>query len=204
MFVNYAPPSYKLKGDDLDEITWKTLSGHLEPGDIMLRTYDHYLSSVLIPGYFKHGGIYAGEIQWDWAKLNSAWICDRPKHTVVHAIAEGVLIENCTNFFRTDHLVVLRPNIPKEKRLQAAHKALAHIGTKYDFLFESGDEAIYCTELVALAYEGLFNFNSSIQGWWPMQRSATVADDVFTTQNQEIIFHSSETEKFKIWEQRPR
>jgi len=178
MWVMYSPPSYKVKGDDLYHLTMMVAKEKLEPGDILLRAYDRYFSSFFIPGEFKHAGIYVGNVAWNWGELNPKWEDATPKHTVVHSISEGVLPENVINFFRTDHLVIVRPNIPKELRLEAAKKAMGFVGTPYDFNFKKGDNEIYCTELAALSYKGLMDFEMKTRGFGPFKRESIIADDI--------------------------
>lgn len=106
LFVVYDPGSYRVKGEDMREVM-----GKVRPGDILVRRYDQYLDGYFIPGYFSHVGMYLGKVgDEDLAHV-------RPEHrqhlrvgegVVLHALAEGVLMEDLLNFCRCDGLLVLR------------------------------------------------------------------------------------------------
>lgn len=115
-FLVYDPGSYQVKGDDV-----RALLGVLQPGDILLRSYSNYLDGKFIPGKFSHAGLYCGAVREDDRALvgtrqRSRGARDEAQsalfHTgeqmVVHAMAEGVFIEDVLTFSRCDQLVVLR------------------------------------------------------------------------------------------------
>jgi cell wall-associated NlpC family hydrolase len=115
-FLVYDPGSYQVKGDDV-----RALIEVLQPGDILLRAYTNYLDGKFIPGKFSHAGIYCGAVHEDDRALvgtrqRSRGVRDQAQselfHTgaqmVVHAMAEGVFIEDILTFSRCDQLVVLR------------------------------------------------------------------------------------------------
>lgn len=115
-FLVYDPGSYQVKGDDV-----RALLGVLQPGDILLRAYSNYLDGKFIPGKFSHAALYCGAIQDEDRALAGTRQRSRGAreeaqsalfHTgeqmVIHAMAEGVFIEDILTFSRCDQLVVLR------------------------------------------------------------------------------------------------
>ena len=86
MFIMfYGGVHYKIKGPNLRHIIET-----LKPGDILLRTYDNYLSSILIPGYWSHAAIYVGD------------------NKVIHVGGDGITIEDILTFIRCDDVAILR------------------------------------------------------------------------------------------------
>jgi hypothetical protein len=140
LFIVYDPGSYRVKGAHMREVMKV-----IEPGDILVRGYVSYLDSYFIPGYFSHVGLYLGKVEasdrakcteFDAAKARGAGKGQDPEsmfatgdQMVVHAIAEGVLLEDLLNFCRCDYMAVLR--LP---RLLAAH------GRPRDAVRRLGDE----------------------------------------------------------------
>ena len=120
MFIVYDPGSYRVKGAHMREVMKV-----VEPGDLLVRGYVSYLDSYFIPGYFSHVGLYLGKVdaadrakcaELDAAKARGAGEGQDPEslfaagdQMVVHAIAEGVLLEDLLNFCRCDYMAVLRP-----------------------------------------------------------------------------------------------
>jgi hypothetical protein len=107
MFVVYDPGSYRVKGEDI-----RKLIATVKPGDILVRGFKNYLDGYFIPGYFSHAGVYLGPVQEKDLELVS-----RPEgkklfrtgeQMVVHALAEGVLMEDLIQFCRCDYMAVLR------------------------------------------------------------------------------------------------
>ena len=113
MFLLYNPEGYRVRGEDV-----RALLERLQPGDILVRGYDHYLDSRFIPGYFSHVGLYLGEVTLDdqdsVARVGAALLAGGKTdfrcgpQMVIHALAEGVLLEDAINFCRCDFLALLR------------------------------------------------------------------------------------------------
>lgn len=116
LFLVYDPGSYRVKGPDIRE-----LISILQPGDILLRSYDHYLDGRFIPGTFSHAGIYFGEITEDHRSSAGTRIHNLKRRQraldkhfvkgpqmVIHAMAEGVFAEDILTFSRCDKIAVLR------------------------------------------------------------------------------------------------
>jgi hypothetical protein len=121
LFLVYDPGSYRVKGPDMREVMKR-----VEPGDVLVRGYVHYLDSYVIPGYFSHIGLYLGKVEasdrrkcteLDAAKARRAGreqdgdpedLFATGEQMVVHALAEGVLVEDLLDFCRCDYLAILR------------------------------------------------------------------------------------------------
>jgi uncharacterized protein YycO len=122
---------YKIKGDDQRKIL-----STLKPGDILLRRYNHYLGSLLIPGYWSHAAIYVGE------------------DSVIHMLGQGCTKEDILTFLRTDDLAIIRFN-DETLATSAINKAIEFYNKKipYDYEFDSQDlEELYCSKLTYLCY----------------------------------------------------
>ena len=131
-FLSFSSTSYKLSGRLM-----RVYSDTVETGDVILRRYDRYLTSRLVPGYYSHVGIAVS------------------KTKVIHAIGgKGVIEEDLLQFLRTDHACLLRPVATSEEIHKAIKFAISKLGTPYDLRFSTeSDEALYCTELILKAYE---------------------------------------------------
>lgn len=111
LFFVYDPKGYQVKGDEVRKII-----NLIQPGDIVVRGYDKYLSGAFIPGYFSHVGLYVGEVKEDDKRFfdDSAGIVDQEKYfctgeqMVVHAMAQGVFMEDIINFCLCDRMIILR------------------------------------------------------------------------------------------------
>lgn len=110
LFVIYDPKGYQVKGYEVREVI-----NCLQPGDILLRGYDKYLSGAFIPGYFSHSGLYVGEVkEEDKHKVDPPLSEHQLKsfktgeQMVIHAMAQGVFMEDIIDFCRTDRMLILR------------------------------------------------------------------------------------------------
>ena len=136
--ILWGDSHYNLKGPHVREIL-----DSLEPGDVLLRKYDHYLGSRLISGFWSHAAVYIGDNQ------------------VVHMLGDGITQEDILTFTRCDHMAILRCrdipliSIAIEKANQQMTRNLPKPGERrvaYDYDFESGDDKFYCTEFVSFCY----------------------------------------------------
>lgn len=114
----------------------------LQPGDILLSRTDGELSNVLIPGFWKHLGLYVGDREG-------------VREAVVEAIGKGVTATPLASFaMQKDYICVLRSTIAAEsERSQVADWVWSKIGSPYDFAFASSTEAFYCAELGHSGYK---------------------------------------------------
>lgn len=154
LFVIYDPGSYKIKGEEMREVMQR-----VEPGDILVRGYVNYLDGYLIPGFFSHAGLYLGKVEDDdkrFVKPHAMHLFRTGEQMVIHAMAEGVFMEDLLNFCRCDYMMILRrnPAIESEKARQVTFRqvlesALQRLGSAYDFQFDFSDiRKLSCTELV--------------------------------------------------------
>ncbi len=132
MFFIYDPKGYQVRGDEVREVI-----NCIQPGDILLRGYDKYLDGLFIPGYFSHAGLYVGEVIDDDLKLiDTPLTTEQQKdfHTgdqmVIHAMAEGVFMEDIINFCRCDRMMILRfpasfTEIPGSDQIEPMEKAFS-------------------------------------------------------------------------------
>lgn len=133
-WINYCPEEfdYNVRGEDICKI-----QEVIQPGDIILRSYENYLDSYLIPGKYSHSGVYIGDGK------------------IIHAVAEGVKEIHLIDFCQADGILVLRHNADKEKQINRCKK---WIGKEYDFKFNSTDStAFYCHELTATSLKDMID-----------------------------------------------
>ena len=127
-----------------DEIT--EILKLIKPGDVGLHYDEGFLSNIFIPGYFKH-----------------AWIHLEDSSLVIEAIKLGVVQRSARYALRTDDLVILRPRVDEEKRIEALGRAKELVGFNYDFAFDFDlkeefeflnkfQQAFSCIEVIAYAY----------------------------------------------------
>jgi len=107
MFCIYDPGSYRVKGEDI-----RRLISTVKPGDILVRGFTNYLDGYFIPGYFSHAGLFVGPVEEKDRELvhrpHGKKIFRTGDQMVVHALAEGVLMEDLIQFCRCDYMAVLR------------------------------------------------------------------------------------------------
>jgi hypothetical protein len=122
----------------------------IQPGDVGVHFDWGYLSNLFIPGQFKHVWIHVDQ------------------HTVIEALAPGVLHHSCHTPLYTDSLVILRPKVSVEVKAAAVQRALDIVGFNYDVAFDFNlsaefkhlnkhDQAFSCIEVVAYAYYPQFD-----------------------------------------------
>ena len=169
MWFEINAHGYRLKG-----AVYRKIRNLIKPGDIVLRRYEGYLSSYMIPGFWNHAGLYVGDDGED-------------KEQVVHAVSEGVIQEDILNFMRTDHMLVLR--LAKDKKGRGAASAIAKakliVGSPYDFGFDfKNTNRFSCTELVAYCYPGI------VKGSKKFGKQMIVADDFYNCSKLKKIWDS--------------
>ncbi|HLD90947.1 MAG TPA: YiiX/YebB-like N1pC/P60 family cysteine hydrolase [Patescibacteria group bacterium] len=131
-FVLFGNSSYSIKGPDT-----RYVLNVLEPGDVLLRRYDHYLGSILIPGYWSHAALYVGD------------------GYVIHMLGQGINKEDILTFLRCDDICILR--CPDNNKAVTAIKNAFNclykdIGYDYEFNFNDEKE-MSCTEFIDTCYE---------------------------------------------------
>ncbi len=172
----------------------------LEPGDIILTYTAGYVSSVFIPGEFKHGITYvggaseraaaglsdaslpaAGEVEASRfaANLTRETLPDGSAADLIEAVAEGVKFSNLDQILDThiNRLVILRPRIGDRERAEFLAGVFAYVGDPYDFRFDFADASMQvCTEVIyrALNRKGGIEFELTTRAGHP----TLSADDV--------------------------
>jgi hypothetical protein len=170
--IVYDPILYKVKGEDVREVI-----NEIRPGDILLRSYDKYVDGWLIPGEFSHVGFFYGETTEAERKSAGTMIDDNPEklervqrdefkigeQMVIHAMADGVFMEDVINFCRCDKMVILRlpetlNNLPQLEKVFTKTKFLPSEESIYQKLKQGGDiirdEAVITAREVALTCLG--------------------------------------------------
>lgn len=138
-FIIFGKSYYRVKGYHQREIM-----NCIQPGDILLRRYNHYIGSVfisLISGtYWSHSAVYIGDYK------------DKPGR-VIHMLSAGATNEDLLTFTRCDDVVVLRCDNKKYIE-DAIIMAKYHYEneTKYDYMFRFDNDASYCSEFVMDCY----------------------------------------------------
>ena len=131
LWIVYDPEQYQIAGAKLREIL-----NTLQPGDIIARGYVKYLDGYFIPGKYSHTGVYIGG------------------DTMIHSVAEGVCKVDVLDFLQCDRCCIIRPKNRGAVPV-AIDRAHMYLGTKYDFSFSAGDDALYCHELTAACFKDL-------------------------------------------------
>jgi hypothetical protein len=132
LFIVCGKTSYRINGIDQRDIL-----NTLEPGDILLRRYDSYISNWIIKGYYKHAAIYVGNGK------------------IIHVIGKGICEEDILTFMRCDDIAILRHvDVDKiDKAIKLAYLQLAR-KVEYDFEFDKDNPSkFYCTEFTDFCYD---------------------------------------------------
>ena len=123
--------SYHIKGPDIRKILEL-----LQPGDVLLRRYDHYLGGLSIPGYWTHAAQYIGD------------------NEIIHMLGDGICKEDILTFLRADHICILRC---KEKELIPyaieKSKEFYEQNIAYDYQFKTDNKDLYCSELIYINFQ---------------------------------------------------
>jgi len=201
-FILYDPGSYKIKGNEV-----RTVINTIKKGDILVRGYTNYLDGVFIPGFFSHTGLFLGKtVKSDLKNPDT----DQDKfhegeQVVIHAMAEGVFMEDVISFCRCDYLIILRrnsnvePGVDFDNGFETVYKkALIHLGKDYDFKFDFSDNGnMSCTELVYVCNEDyLSKYKVKIKERnLIFKKIQVLLPDDFVTNEFEIVFASSSIKK---------
>lgn len=128
--ILYGDSHYDIKGP-----TARKIIDALEPGDVLLRTYKHYLGSILTKGYWSHAAIYVGN------------------NNVIHMLGDGITTEDILTFTRCDDIAILRSK-DLELISIAIEKANSYMAEdiEYDYDFDKKADKFYCTEFIWQCY----------------------------------------------------
>lgn len=146
------------------EVLELLLRPRLQPGDVLLCRAEGKLTTALMPGFWSHTAIYLGSLAGlellgvqDHVHAAKRWQ-DFPAQTsplgwVIEGVAPRVRICGLEACLHADHVLVLRPNLPREEIAAAIGEAFGHLGKPYDFEFDFNVSShIVCTELVYRCY----------------------------------------------------
>jgi len=108
----------------------------LRVGDAIVTRTRWAPTNLLIPGHYKHAAMYVGD------------------GDVVEAVYPVVRVAQLDAMLgRADDYAVLRPRaLGAEQERNAASVICAYVRAPYDFAFEPGARALYCSEAVWMAY----------------------------------------------------
>lgn len=206
LFILYDPGSYKVKGNDVRKVIET-----VQKGDILIRGFSNYLDGYFIPGTFSHAGLYLGETHKGDDPMPE--VIEKRFHegkqTVIHAMAEGVFMEDVINFCRCDYLLILRRNKRTEPQLDLEedfdhiyYHAIKNLGKGYDFSFDfENSDDLSCTELVyECAKHYLYHYNVKIREkkvFGFIKKKLLIPDD-FVTEQFDIVFQSKSLSDKKV------
>jgi uncharacterized protein YycO len=116
----------------------------IRPGMVFLSKTNGELSNYLIDGEWKHCAMFGA---LSFTEFSYPY--------VVEAIGKGVTITDLVSFMTSkDRLVLLEPAFASQAEMAAAAKiADRYLNAPYDYYFTPGNQAFYCSELIADCYE---------------------------------------------------
>jgi hypothetical protein len=150
----------------------------LQPGDLVLTYTAGYMSSVFIPGVFKHGITYIGtpaerqelalstddlpaseryQTEILAKNLKKMKLDDGKEADMIEAVAEGVIFNNLSHIMDThiNRMLVLRPRLSDAERRVFMAEIFSYLGDGYDFRFDFSDSTYQvCTEVIYRAIDG--------------------------------------------------
>lgn len=133
----HAPYSHKMiTGYDYYAAIEALKKGHV----LITRTRGEF-SNNFIPGFFTHAAIYYGG----------------PSELIIEAVGEGVRYIPLAQFMlHKDFVAILEPTFIDEAKMSIASEVAWSLkGTPYDYFFEPGHKAFYCSELVQFCYDAV-------------------------------------------------
>lgn len=122
---------FSIKPPKMIGTTFAEFVEDLQPGDLVFSADRSKLSSWLIPGEWDHVGIYIGDFK------------------IVEAVQPKVRITSPFDFCHSSDYVG-KARFPWKNQKFIIDCARSIVGTKYDTFFDSKNDALYCSELIAL------------------------------------------------------
>lgn len=155
-------PSFKKSGASEKRVCEKVLNGlreRLLPGDILVTRHDDALSNLFLPGYWPHAAFYIGEgFQRESllqragaieAEVAAGFLRVPASACVVESKKDGVKYRALEETLAVDSFLVLRSDLEPGELFDVLHRAMSHVGKRYDFLFDfTKADRLACTELV--------------------------------------------------------
>ena len=164
----YDPDDYMVTGKKTLEIM-----EILEPGDVILRGYNHYADGKFIPSKtgWSHGAIYVGGGK------------------IIHAVAEGVSETDVVEFTRCDRIAIFRPAKYKREVIKKA-KEFLKVKVPYDFGFKNDVSALYCFELCGECYSKLDVPKKTVKKMFGLiqKKNVYLAESFFDSKNFTCVF----------------
>ncbi len=176
------------------------LENVLQPGDVLLVRKEFALTNYFLPGFWPHTALYLGdpeslvrlgldrdaEVLPRWQQL---LCCDHEtRGRVMEAMKDGVHIRALDSPFRSDSILVLRPNLSSASIAKALARAFLHEGKDYDFSFDfTRSDRLVCTEVIYRAYDGIDGINFSLSP--RAGRLTLAAADIVSMGLHEMPFH---------------
>lgn len=123
----------------------------LKPGDVLLSKNKWSMSSLLVPGDFSHAAFCVSK---------------DGKNEIIEAVAQGVRTVTFYDFYKDcSDIAILRGSgelFTPGYIARMCHKAIYFYNnrTGYDYMFEFGVDALYCSELIAhIDFDQKFGFS---------------------------------------------
>lgn len=187
----FNPKGYQIKARQI-----RKALAVLQPGDVVVRKYNTYLSSYFIPGRFSHSGLYVGK----------KTVQGMETEVVVHALGSGVQMTDVMDFFMCcDEFAILRPLCEDSVKEEACKIAEGYIGTSYDYDFmisldyknrdevQTRTKSVYCHELTRSCYPNLDIEPLCPSLWNGMIRSSKkqfLAQSFFESEDFDVVYDS--------------
>ena len=187
----FNPRGYQIKARQI-----RKALAVLQPGDVVVRKYNTYLSSYFIPGRFSHSGLYVGK----------KTVQGMETEVVVHALGSGVQMTDVMDFFMCcDEFAILRPRCEGSVKEEACKIAEGYIGTSYDYDFmisldyknrdevQTRTKSVYCHELTRSCYPNLDIEPLCPSLWNGMIRSSKkqfLAQSFFESEDFDVVYDS--------------
>ena len=172
LFLLYDPTDYLITAEDYNQFL-----SNLQKGDIVLRTYDHYLDGSIIPGFYSHSALY----------IDDGDLIHSCGHTGVSKISPF-------EFAKCDGLAIVRPKVGYAAINRACKYVLNQLGKQYDYWFNYDNEETYCcTELIYWAYENILSTKPiMLKKFFGLAKQEVIAPDAYLIDDKcELIWESS-------------
>lgn len=169
--ISIAEPAAPAIGMAISAVQWRHgrlnsgsgaldyLRARMRPLDVFLFSNKHRLSGHTGAGLFGHSAVYLGSERdlkalglWNHPAIVPHHQAIREGRSVIEsAQAHGTALAPVAHLADTDRVVLLRPQLAKERKEAAIARLFALVGTRFDHhyrLDESG--RVFCTELIEL------------------------------------------------------
>lgn len=161
MIAELKQPGVKPSGAPkrVDATLREELLSLAEPGDVFFTRHDDAMSNLFLPGFWPHGALYFGDVE-QRKRLGLALSPGLERFVAypvrfLEAKKDGVLFRPAEETLAVDCVVILRPPLEREHRVNALKRASGHAGKRYDFVFDfRTSDRLACTEVVYRAFHG--------------------------------------------------